>query len=268
MKNRKGLVAGAVTATIAGLLTGIVLKSTPGLDIEGIEHLPDEDGLLAIWPSSPFETAQTQDIRFVVEGVSKRSISGVEHRLVKLMNGHQAKGFQIKSKGSKEWSRVRGLDPTLSRVSALLRTRIPPYGVLVRAKADGYKIKSIKRDVNPLAVMATSGNDAIDLVVGTVVQKYPSVTNLGIVVCKKIAGSNTWSQHSWGNAVDFGGPGPWGSSGNITLLDKVNNYIQRLWDEGLLPVSQLGWRNWSGHFPGHIHVSGDPYRHGTPPCAG
>jgi hypothetical protein len=110
------------------------------------------------------------------------------------------------------------------------------------------------------------------------------IKHAGVFVCKKIVGSNSWSQHSWGNAADL-----FPTDGNTqaklrdiadavvwqtTHRTKANRFRK-------LDVSQVidhdgkriwtpsgGWQFYSGTAGAHVHVSGAPLKTGTPPCAG
>lgn len=80
------------------------------------------------------------------------------------------------------------------------------------------------------------------------------ISSLGCYVCKLIEGTNTPSQHAWGNAIDVGG--------STSTLDQV---ARRARSAALRPyVSQVLWQV-PDHY-GHVHISGRPYREGTPPC--
>lgn len=108
----------------------------------------------------------------------------------------------------------------------------------------------------------------------------------GVFSCRKIANSISWSQHSWGNAVDL-----FPKSGNsvgdakdreIIANAVVYNTLHRTKaNRGKkLPVAEVidhdgrriwtksgGWAHYSGATGNHVHVSADPLKTGTPPCA-
>lgn len=253
-RSAKGI---AVATAAAAALTGLLVSRggrEPGTSMRAFDYGP------------VVETTRTQTATYQFNGMDSQTYPTA---LVKAtLLPHRSLGYRIKPKGRDFWSAPQ----TLAEVVPLLGEKVgaAKLGQVWWAKAigDGFLIPIYRYDSNPLAYMATPGTDAIDLIVGTVVQRFPSVGNLGIQVCKRIAGSSSWSQHSWGNGVDFGGwGGPWGSATWIANLDAVNAYVARLWTDGILPVAQLGWRNWPNHYPGHIHVSGSPMRSGTPECA-
>ena len=107
----------------------------------------------------------------------------------------------------------------------------------------------------------------------------------GRFVCKKISGSTSWSQHSWGNADDLF-PTDGGNTQaklddiagavvyqathrtvanrgrKLDVAEVINHDGRRIWT----PAG--GWRTYSGTTGAHIHVSGAPLKTGTPPCAG
>ena len=92
--------------------------------------------------------------------------------------------------------------------------------------------------------------------------RFPGVTNMGIDNCRRIAGSSSWSQHAWGNALDIGV--------DRELGDRVYRYLVS--NRTRLQLGTICWRNFGGCDPDahqdHIHVEGLPKRRGTPPCAG
>ena len=103
--------------------------------------------------------------------------------------------------------------------------------------------------------------------------------------CRKIAGSSTWSQHAWGNAVDLFPKGDIEAHAAIrkaianTVVWQathrtVANRMQRLdvaevinHDARTIWTPSGGWRTYSGSTGDHVHVSGSPLKSGTPPCA-
>lgn len=79
---------------------------------------------------------------------------------------------------------------------------------------------------------------------------------IGVTNCRKISGSQTWSQHSWSNALDiYVSDRKLGDRIKADLLDKFGEHIRYL----------LWWRE--DHY-GHIHVDFWPRGWLTPPCAG
>lgn len=102
--------------------------------------------------------------------------------------------------------------------------------------------------------------------------RFPRVSRVGIYACRHIAGSTSWSQHSWGNAIDVFGP--------QSTLARVARWASRPRRSRRLAVQTVIWhdRVWSAetgqwsHYSGiphvaHVHVDFRPRRYGTPPCA-
>lgn len=103
--------------------------------------------------------------------------------------------------------------------------------------------------------------------------------------CRTIAGSSSYSQHAWGNAVDLFPRQPVGDdAGERQLIFHaiIRNTTKRtLANRGKkLAVSQVidhsgrviwtpseGIHPYTGTTGDHVHVSGAPLRTGTPPCA-
>lgn len=80
------------------------------------------------------------------------------------------------------------------------------------------------------------------------------IESWGTFVCKRISGSTTPSQHAWGNAIDI--------AGSRSTLDQVATFAR---SRAMRPyVSQVLWQV-ADHYD-HVHISGRPYRVGTPPC--
>lgn len=252
-----GVAAAAAAAVIA--IASLVVGSHDAARRGGGEYNASFGG-------STYETSATLDLDYRINNREpSSSVPEAVQQAGSLLRSHREDGFKIKV-GNGEYGTRRKLAPTLDRVRDLLAGTGDGFNMRVKA-SDGYTLTIVVFDADPRAFMSTNGNDQIDLIVGTVVEKFPSVRNNGILVCKHIAGSSSWSQHAYANAVDFNGPGAWGSAGNVALLDDVVAYVTALTNQGLLPVSQIGWRNWPNHYPGHAHFSGAPLRYGTPNCA-
>lgn len=116
------------------------------------------------------------------------------------------------------------------------------------------------------AVVDVSGTAAIKQVVAYVYDKYPRATNLGIYNCKKIQGSDSWSQHSWANALDIGG--------NEAYLNEIAADLLGQARSKKLPIAQILWQKENILTGGsvydhedHIHISASPMFTGTPPCS-
>ena len=73
--------------------------------------------------------------------------------------------------------------------------------------------------------------------------RFPRVRNMGIYNRRKIAGTNRWSEHAYGNAVDIGVP-------NLVYGDMVRRYLAG--NRGRFNIRTLLWRVRS-HYD-HVHV--------------
>ena len=87
---------------------------------------------------------------------------------------------------------------------------------------------------------------------------FPLVTNGGICVCKKISGTDTWSDHSWCNAVDIMCSGAYGMKVYHWLLARKGEF-----NIAYVCFQDLGGCNAADHM-NHCHVSFAPIG-GTPP---
>ena len=84
--------------------------------------------------------------------------------------------------------------------------------------------------------------------------------------CRPIAGSTTWSQHSWpgGNARDIFGPDHLPSPTSQALLDVVAAYLRA--NQQRFGIKRILWRV-KDHY-NHIHVDMWPTGYSKPPCGG
>ena len=106
----------------------------------------------------------------------------------------------------------------------------------------------------------------------------------GVFVCKKIVGSTSWSQHSWGNAADLFPKQVYSDNRGLheiavavvrhTTKRTVANLGRKLevaevidHDNRVIWTPALGWHPYGGTPGAHVHVSGDPLHTGTPSCA-
>lgn len=106
------------------------------------------------------------------------------------------------------------------------------------------------------------------------------ISHGGVFSCRKIAGTNYWSQHSWGNAVDlFPKESKFndeiakaavtqatkrtlanrGRKLNLSLV--IDHLNSRAWSPG------VGWYSYGGTVGPHVHVQAAPIKTGTPACA-
>lgn len=97
---------------------------------------------------------------------------------------------------------------------------------------------------------------AVTSIIAKVNAKFGPTGNKGIDNCRYIKDTTTWSQHAWGNAVDFDVYG-------VTAQRPYVTYVESL--------PEVGTVLWASNRPAdhtdHIHVEGVPKQTGTPPCA-
>ena len=101
--------------------------------------------------------------------------------------------------------------------------------------------------------------------------------------CRKISGSDSWSQHAYGNADDIF-PTAGDTQAKLRHIADavvtqattrtVANRGRKLdvaevidHDAGRIWTPSEGWHAYGGATGAHIHVSGKPLRSGTPACA-
>jgi hypothetical protein len=81
---------------------------------------------------------------------------------------------------------------------------------------------------------------------------------IGVTNCRRIAGSQTFSQHSWSNAGDI-------YTTNKDLQDVIAINLERVFGDHIRNI--LTWRYNPAHW-NHIHIDMWPRGWLTPPCAG
>ncbi len=242
----------SIIAVLGAIMAGIVIYITG-------DKAPTE------WGGGEFyEVEDTLDVAYEIGDKYHRDISDVMSIVKNKMDNpeHKGEGYRIKKLGTTEWSRVLTLKMALRKLNTKLlaapvATNIKPIGYAIMSEKSGFKIVVKKVDLNPAMVLDTIGTRSVDIIVGTAVLKFPTLKNLGIFNCRYIRGTTTWSQHAWGNAVDFGG--------STELLDAVADYLNTLKEKGYIPLGTLLWRV-PDHYT-HIHAEGLPKMTGTPPCA-
>ena len=117
---------------------------------------------------------------------------------------------------------------------------------------------------------ATSGSDQVDLYVGCLNELWGDKwRSAGALVCKKVAGTMTWSDHAWGEAQDLFAT--WEVMDEITAWTVANatelnvKYVilrNKIWE-----AKRKRWTNYTGVYHRHVHVSFNHDGAGTPPCA-
>jgi Extensin-like protein C-terminus len=86
--------------------------------------------------------------------------------------------------------------------------------------------------------------------------EFPSLDYWGCYNCRHIAGSSSWSEHAWADALDVHAP-------TMAYGDKVYRWLMN--NKGRLGITRVLWRV-AGHYD-HLHIDFDPDHSGTPPCA-
>jgi hypothetical protein len=99
------------------------------------------------------------------------------------------------------------------------------------------------------------GTPNINTIIEWVRSEYPDLPRIQTTNCRTIAGSNTWSQHSWANAADI--------FVNTTQGNELKPLLEQRFGKW---IKVILWQV-PGHFD-HIHVDTWPTGMATPPCAG
>lgn len=95
---------------------------------------------------------------------------------------------------------------------------------------------------------------------------YAYVKKIGVTNCRKIAGSQTYSQHSWSNAMDIHFTDSVTIPAKGAALAAGNDMKAAILATFEPHIYEMIWQS-TGHYD-HIHVSTWPKGYLTPPCAG
>ncbi len=129
-------------------------------------------------------------------------------------------------------------------------------GDVFRLWGDG-KVRFTAREVVPAVhIIDTNGNAKADKAWSYGKAQFPDCSFLGAYVCKHIAGSWVMSQHSYGNAVDFGRDSmdelydlAYWLVAHADDLDLAHVIVDdRIWEPG------SGWHSYGGDRHYHVHV--------------
>lgn len=177
--------------------------------------------------------------------------------------------LMILTGGTLLYGAIRGYDPR-SLVTGIFTgsdpTPLPPIpGLTPGTTATGTPLTG---GTPPAASGSGQVQASVQSVWSAVQARYPKARSAGMFQCRRIAGSSTWSQHAWGNAVDIVGP-------TSLYMGRIAAWLLAEARANRLPIAQVLWQgkdllsggSVSGHYD-HIHVSGRPMFSGTPPCAG
>ena len=151
-------------------------------------------------------------------------------------------------RGVRAWV-LKGLDNALTQGEV---------GDTYRLWGDGKVRFTCRETVPAIKIIDTNGNAKADKAWSVGKAKFPDCSFLGAYVCKHIVGSYTMSQHSYGNAVDFG------RDSMDELYDLAYFLLgedldlqhvivdDRIWTRG------VGWSYYGGDRHYHVHVDFTP----------
>lgn len=115
------------------------------------------------------------------------------------------------------------------------------------------KVHIVEVDFPTISSNATARAKAIVVPLWT---EFPSLQYWGCYNCRHIAGSSSWSEHAWADAVDVHPP-------TMAYGDRVYHWLMA--HKAEFGITRVLWRV-TGHFD-HLHIDFDPDHSGTPPCA-
>lgn len=135
--------------------------------------------------------------------------------------------------------------------------------------------EGVDRIVPPWAsTYLRSTNPRINAVAAAAYAFDEGVDCLGSKVCKRIAGSTSWSQHAYGNAIDLAFRVPPPTGFDMARQDRLATFLVAHADE--LAIEHVihrdrawtrgsGWSSYGGIYHTHVHVDCTPQGTGYPP---
>jgi hypothetical protein len=138
-------------------------------------------------------------------------------------------------------------------------------GPTYRVWGGGEVLFTCKETVAAIHIIDTNGNDKADRAWSWAKFQFPDISFLGAYVCKHIVGSYTMSQHSYGNAVDFGRDSmdelydlAYYLVAHADELDLQHVIVDdRIWTRG------FGWSHYGGDRHYHVHCDFTPQYSGS-----
>jgi hypothetical protein len=109
----------------------------------------------------------------------------------------------------------------------------------------------------------TSGTRGVKRLWRNIYSWFPHAVSLGVFNCRRIAGSSSWSQHAFGDALDIASPSSVKSGRPDDYLDAIVEFVHKVipdQDGGRVIYRDSAHQN-------HAHCDWPPDRGGTPPCA-
>ena len=176
--------------------------------------------------------------------------------------------YVLQARGGEPTGKIPKRNVALDR--ALRWLRAAEVGTWVEVTWPSHELRIGVLDLAPADV---SGAELpIRRIVGVLQKTYPQHHNLGVCNCRRIDGSQTWSQHAFCRAYDAGGP--------LDLVVEMGDALVELARDGELAVGKViynrrvwtpekGYYAYTGTDPhtGHLHVEPPNPKDGTPPCA-
>jgi hypothetical protein len=138
-------------------------------------------------------------------------------------------------------------------------------GPTFRLRGHGELLFTCREATASVHVIDTNGNDKADKAWSWGKTEHPDCSFLGAYVCKRIAGTSTMSQHSYGNAVDFG-------RDTMAKLWDLAHFLVSKADEldlahvivdDMIWTPQGAWGHYSGDRHYHVHVDCLPQYSGS-----
>jgi hypothetical protein len=196
------------------------------------------------------ELSAPEDLTATIEGAEKALVQG--EGPFTLRKNDEQRGDELERRDA-----IRNLRDELEQGTV---------GDVYRVRDKQMVVFKVRESMPAVEIEDTSGNGKIDAVWTFIKSKHAEGRFMGAFVCKNIVGSNTPSQHSYGNAVDAG----------AATMEELRKMANELVDEAeslsLAHVivadkiwnPDVGWHDYTGEFHHHVHVDCDP--NFTGPC--
>lgn len=177
---------------------------------------------------------------------------------------------ELQTEGA-EWSAPANKNTTQKTLKGILSTgKVGEVWATDTAREPHIVVRIV--DVKP-EIPDSPGTSAIDKVRWYLFTNF-NLESWGLCVCKKIAGSTSYSQHAYCNAEDYHGTATEMSSASLWLARNAAKDIQNFPAAEIIYNRKIwtppeAWHYYGGINPhtDHIHVSGFPLQSGSNPSA-
>jgi hypothetical protein len=166
--------------------------------------------------------------------------------------------YQQRDRGE-EWGQERPFEEAADRYrQALINNEVGDIRIIRPQSPEDALILTRKVHIIDVDYPSVSSNATsnVDRFIKPCWDAFPQLEYWGCYNCRRIAGSSSWSEHAWADALDL-------HPFTMTYGDQVYRWCMN--NRGRFNITRVLWRV-ANHYD-HLHVDFDPDHSGYPPCA-